>query len=200
MGLRTLKPADGFMDLTPGLDFLPLIGGKLDRRSVARPPTAPAGQPRPGAPKSTKPPLSNTGPEGTLFYDVHIFYSTWYGAPQMDGKYIHWDHILVPHWDPKIASSYPRGRHMPPDDIGSSFYPELGAYSSRDPAVLESHMEQIGTSAAGVLVVSWYPPGLADDNGEPTEDLVPAVLDAAYRHNLKVKRRQHFSVCEVVCV
>ncbi|KAJ0066503.1 hypothetical protein NL108_013969, partial [Boleophthalmus pectinirostris] len=37
-----------------------------------------------------------------------------------------------------------------------------------------------------VLVVSWYPPGLADDNGEPTEDLVPAVLDAAYRHNLKV--------------
>lgn len=39
----------------------------------------------------------------------------------------------------------------------------------------------------GVLVLSWYPPGLADDNGEPAEDLVPAVLDAAYRHNLKVK-------------
>lgn len=39
----------------------------------------------------------------------------------------------------------------------------------------------------GVLVMSWYPPGLADDNGEPAEDLVPAVLDAAYRHNLKVK-------------
>ena len=38
----------------------------------------------------------------------------------------------------------------------------------------------------GVLVVSWYPPGLADDNGEPSDDLVPAVLDAAYRHNLKV--------------
>jgi len=39
----------------------------------------------------------------------------------------------------------------------------------------------------GVLVLSWYPPGLADDNGEPAEDMVPAVLDAAYRHNLKVK-------------
>ncbi len=50
----------------------------------------------------------------------------------------------------------------------------------------------------GVLVLSWYPPGLADDNGEPAEDLVPAVLDAAYRHNLKVKGISTFWVC--VCV
>lgn len=42
----------------------------------------------------------------------------------------------------------------------------------------------------GVLILSWYPPGLADDNGEPAEDLVPTVLDTAYRHNLKVKRHQ----------
>lgn len=186
MGLRTLKPTDGMPDLAPGLDFLPLIGGKMDRRSVARHPTPPAALPGQPQAQNTKAALSNSGPEGTVFYDVHIFYSTWYGTPQMDGKYVHWDHILVPHWDPKIAASYPRGRHMPPEDIGSSFYPELGAYSSRDPAVLESHMEQIGASAAGVVVVSWYPLGLADDNGEPTEDLVPAVLDAAYRHNLKV--------------
>ena len=49
-------------------------------------------------------------------------------------------------------------------------------------------------------MVSWYPPGLADDNGEPTEDLVPAVLDAAYRHNLKVRRHQRFyTVCETAC-
>lgn len=69
----------------------------------------------------------------------------------MDGKYMHWDHALVQHWDPKIASSYPRGRHMPPEDIGSSFYPELGPYSSRDPDVIESHMEQIGAAAAGIV-------------------------------------------------
>ena len=75
----------------------------------------------------------------------------WYGTPHMDGKYMHWDHALVQHWDPKIASSYPRGRHMPPEDIGSSFYPELGPYSSRDPDVIESHMEQIGAAAAGIV-------------------------------------------------
>lgn len=39
----------------------------------------------------------------------------------------------------------------------------------------------------GVLVLSWYPLGLADDNGEPAEDLVSSVLDAAYRHGLKVR-------------
>lgn len=41
-----------------------------------------------------------------------------------------------------------------------------------------------------MLVLSWYSPGLADDNGEPTEDLVPAILDAAHRHNLKVRNRE----------
>lgn len=47
----------------------------------------------------------------------------------------------------------------------------------------------------GVLVLSWYPPGLADDNGEPAEDLVSAVLDAAYRHSLKVKKAPELCVC-----
>lgn len=38
----------------------------------------------------------------------------------------------------------------------------------------------------GVLVLSWYPPEVADDHGEPTEDMVPAVMDAAHRHSIKV--------------
>lgn len=40
--------------------------------------------------------------------------------------------------------------------------------------------------APGVLVLSWYPPGIADNHGEPCEDLVPAVMDAAHRHSIKV--------------
>lgn len=147
MGLRTLKPTDGYSDRTPDLEPL---GGKMDRRSVSRDTPASPGQSRPAG-GDTKAVVANSGPEGTIFYDVHIFYYTWYGTPLMDGKYLHWDHVLVPHWDPKIASSYPRGRHMPPEDIGSSFYPELNPYSSRDPDVLESHMEQIGASAAGTV-------------------------------------------------
>lgn len=150
MALRTLKPSDGFSDLAPGLELLPILGARMDRRSVTRASASPDQARPPGS--NTKAMLSNFSPEGTIFYDVHIFYYTWYGSPHMDGKYIHWDHILVPHWDPKIASSYPRGKHMPPEDIGSSYYPELNPYSSRDPDVLESHMEQIGASAAGTLL------------------------------------------------
>ncbi|XP_067840869.1 glycoprotein endo-alpha-1,2-mannosidase-like isoform X2 [Heptranchias perlo] len=119
-------------------------------------------------------------------YDLHAFYYTWYGNQQFDGKYIHWNHPMVPHWDPKIASSYPKGKHVPPEDIGASFYPELGAYSSRDPAVLNAHMKQLRAAAIGVLALSWYPPGLSDENGEPTEDLVPVILEAAHKYQLKV--------------
>ncbi|XP_072355616.1 glycoprotein endo-alpha-1,2-mannosidase-like isoform X2 [Scyliorhinus torazame] len=119
-------------------------------------------------------------------YDLHAFYYSWYGNQQFDGKYIHWNHPLVPHWDPKIASSYPKGRHIPPEDIGTSFYPELGAYSSRDPAVLNAHMKQFRAAAIGVLALSWYPPGMSDENGEPTEDLAPVILEAAHKYQLKV--------------
>lgn len=40
---------------------------------------------------------------------------------------------------------------------------------------------------AGVLVLSWYPPGLADDSGEPSDSLVPFILDAAQRYAIKVR-------------
>ncbi|XP_010897417.2 glycoprotein endo-alpha-1,2-mannosidase-like protein isoform X2 [Esox lucius] len=60
---------------------------------------------------------------------------------------------------------------------------EIQTYWSHTWSRLE-RLQQV--ECKGVLVLSWYPPGLADDNGEPTEDLVSAVLDAAHRHNLKV--------------
>lgn len=82
-------------------------------------------------------------------YYLHAFYYSWYGNPKFDGKYIHWDHPQLPHWDFKIAQGYPQGRHSPPDDIGSNFYPVLGVYSSRDPSVIEAHMQQLRTAAIG---------------------------------------------------
>lgn len=82
-------------------------------------------------------------------YYVHAFYYAWYGNPKFDGKYIHWDHAQLPHWDFKVAQGYPQGRHTPPDDIGANFYPFLGPYSSRDPAVIEAHMQQLRTATIG---------------------------------------------------
>lgn len=121
-----------------------------------------------------------------LNYFVHAFYYSWYGNPQFDGKYVHWNHPVLEHWDPRIAKNYPQGRHSPPDDIGSSFYPELGSYSSRDPSVIETHMKQMRSASIGVLALSWYPPDASDENGEATDYLVPTILDKAHKYNLKV--------------
>lgn len=82
-------------------------------------------------------------------YYLHTFYYTWYGTPKFDGKYIHWDHPQLAHWDMKVAQNYPQGRHSPPDDIASNFYPSLGAYSSRDPSVIEDHMQQLRSASIG---------------------------------------------------
>ena len=119
-------------------------------------------------------------------YRVHIFYYPWYGNPKHDGKYIHWNHEYLPHWNPEIAKRYQRGRHVPPDDIGANFYPSLGPYSSRDPGVIEEHMKEIRAAGVGVLVVSWYPPYKADEQGIPWDSLIMNFLDAALRHKLKL--------------
>ena len=82
-------------------------------------------------------------------YNLHAFYYPWYGNPDFDGKYLHWNHVFMPHWDKVEARKWPRGQHKPPDDIGSNFYPELGPYSSRGPAVMENHMEQLRSAGIG---------------------------------------------------
>ncbi|MGH3083130.1 MAG: alpha-mannosidase, partial [Gaiellaceae bacterium] len=47
--------------------------------------------------------------------ETSIFYYPWWGTPQKDGKYLHWN----------------KAGHLPPHDLASTFYPSRGAYSSR---------------------------------------------------------------------
>ena len=119
-------------------------------------------------------------------YNIHIFYYAWYGNPEHDGKYVHWNHQYLPHWNPDIAKQYQKGYHSPPDDIGSNFYPALGPYSSKDPKVIDEHMRQMRTAGVGVIALSWYPPGMADNEGIPSDSLVPSLLNAAAKYRLKV--------------
>jgi glycoprotein endo-alpha-1,2-mannosidase len=99
---------------------------------------------------------------------------------------MHWNHRYLPHWKDSVTSKYPQGRHVPPDDIGASFYPELGCYSSRDPAVIATHMTQLRVAGVGVIVVSWYPAGLADEEGPPPDPVIPVLLDTALAHDIKI--------------
>ncbi len=119
-------------------------------------------------------------------------------------------------WNKQDKRRYPTGHHDPTQgDVGANFFPALGPYSSRqesyivaelylhlllnspksyarhllfsrDPTVISSHMRQIRISGAGVIVLSWYPPRLADENGLPTDEMVLPLLDAAEQHDLKV--------------
>ena len=90
----------------------------------------------------------------SVSYDVHTFYYPWYGNPATDGSYLHWNHIYLPHWDKKENARWPSGRHTPPEDIGATFYPKLGPYSSRDNDVMHNHMQQI--RSAGIGEVYFY--------------------------------------------
>lgn len=95
---------------------------------------------------------------------VQIFYYNWYGAPPQQKGYVHWQ----------------QGDHVPPEDVGSNFYPKLGAYSSTDPAVLKQHMAWIRQAGIGVLCLTWWGQDSYEDKG------TPAVLDAAAAAGLKV--------------
>jgi glycoprotein endo-alpha-1,2-mannosidase len=107
--------------------------------------------------------------------DFHIFYYAWYGTPEFDGEYRHWNHAVLNPDGSESGVSYPGG-----DDIGSNFYPRSGCYSSNDPETIARHCFEIRLAGAGVICVSWWGKGSFSDKA------VPGILDAALRHGLKV--------------
>lgn len=68
-------------------------------------------------------------------YNMHAFYYPWYGSQDFDGYWRHWNHKTLPHWTKEINDKYPIKQYVPPEDIGSPYYPKLGPYSCSDPQV-----------------------------------------------------------------
>ncbi|KAK6636794.1 hypothetical protein RUM43_010457 [Polyplax serrata] len=118
--------------------------------------------------------------------NIHIFYYAWYENEAVDGAWQHWNHEYLKNWRQNDKKVYPTGRHKPPDDIGSNFYPKLGCYSSRDQNVLNTHMRQIRDVGVGVLIVSWYPPGMSDGPSKSSDTVFRQLLDTAEKFQLKV--------------
>ncbi|MBN2145937.1 MAG: hypothetical protein JW726_01070 [Anaerolineales bacterium] len=81
---------------------------------------------------------------------VAAFYYPWYGNPTFDGGWIHWDN-----------------RYQPPQDISSDYYPTLGPYSVRDPAVLDQQMEWLQDAGVDLIVASWWGQDSYEDNAMP---------------------------------
>lgn len=115
---------------------------------------------------------------------VHFAYYLWYGNPEHDGSYRHWDHKVLPHWSPATRARFPHGQpHSPPEDIHSAYYPMRGCYSSRDRATLVEQMREMRDYGGSAAVVSWWGrpdhPGTADSQGINTDEALLPVLDAA---------------------
>jgi hypothetical protein len=93
-----------------------------------------------------------------------IFYYPWYGTLEHDGAYRHWA----------------QNGHRPPADVASDFYPARGAYSSRDPVVVDAQMRDIAAAGVREVVVSWW--GIHS----PENARLSLVLKAARAHRLQV--------------
>ncbi len=86
-------------------------------------------------------------PARALAGETSIFYYPWYGTPQLDGSYEHWN----------------QGGHVPPFDLASSFYPARGPYSSSDPKVVRAQMREIARAGIREVVSSWWGWGSIED-------------------------------------
>lgn len=113
------------------------------------------------------------------------FYYPWYGTPLTDGDWAHWNHERIAHWNAQEAHKWPTHAHQPPLDIGASFYPELGPYSSASSLVMAEHAEQFSLARIGTAIVSWYPPG-DGGKGSHFDELFPRLLDIFGQRGLKV--------------
>ncbi len=40
------------------------------------------------------------------FLGVGVFYYVWYGTPEIDGAYMHWNHSILPHWNAHIRTQH----------------------------------------------------------------------------------------------
>ena len=122
---------------------------------------------------------------------THVALYLWYGTPQIDGKWMHWDHPTLPHWTKSVNERFPPNvPFQPPDAPHSPYYPERGLYSSRDPSVLAAQMAELADAGVDSVMLSWWgQPSYKGPNGPEvpkrdsqdvsTDELVPAVLDAA---------------------
>lgn len=117
-----------------------------------------------GSDRGSAQPPKVLGSIGSVRPIVAAFYYPWYGTPTFNGQWVHWE----------------QNNHLPPQDIGSDYYPLLGAYSSRDPSVLAQHMAWLQQAGIQLIIVSWWGQGSREDQA------IPGLLAQAANYGIKV--------------
>lgn len=112
------------------------------------------------------------------------FYYNWYGTQAHDGGWFHWNQPVL------LQNGHLGPRHHPPHSIGSSFWPQLGLYSSNDQAVLSTQCDMIKAAGIDAIIVSWYPEGTSDQEEETFHSFqnrnIPLILNACAAKGLYV--------------
>ena len=94
---------------------------------------------------------------------VGIFYYPWFGTPEQDGDFAHWQQA-----------------GEPTAGLASGFYPARGPYSSADELVLDAQMREIAAAGIGTVISSWWGRGSREDSR------LPQVISAAGAHGLSI--------------
>ncbi|WP_342208947.1 alpha-mannosidase [Shewanella indica] len=117
---------------------------------------------------------------------LHVFYYGWYGNPQHDGRWVHWNHRVLPYGDIPLEGreGFPGG-----EDIGANFYPTLGSYSSHDPDIIEQHLEMIRQAGIGVVSVSWF--GVEDFAANSIELFMDKAAEKGLQINFHIEPTYH---------
>ncbi len=89
-----------------------------------------------GAGAAAVPEVQATGGEAA------IFYYPWWGNPEQDGDWQHWN----------------QNGHRPPTSLATRFYPARGPYSSSATNVVRAHMREIAEMGVNTVIVSWWGP------------------------------------------
>ncbi len=103
-------------------------------------------------PREARAAMGYTPEVGNLNLPLHV---AW--IPDVDGRWLHWNHEILPHWNEQTRRNFPTGPAFhPPDSVHSPFYPSRGCYSVSHAETVLSHMEEMHANGIGVAVVSWW--------------------------------------------
>lgn len=119
---------------------------------------------------------ANAKGQHKLNYHTFCFYYNWYGNSAKNANEIHWAHPVLKSSPTDTTSGFIPGG----DNISSNFYPQLGAYSSTDPATVINHMQMLQRARIGVIVLTWW------DKNDFGIQSVPLIMEEAARTGIKV--------------
>ena len=102
--------------------------------------------------------------EGPVDRKVLAFYYTWYGNPEVSGKWVHWR---------RGESDFSLLDRKGLPYVRSTNHPTIGLYDSNDPLVISGHLKLVRDAGIDALIATWW------GQGDFTDKAFEASMDVA---------------------